>query len=323
MKVQFPGWCKPRPHATRQSDAQATSLAGASPPGMRTVPRRAPSRCLAIRDSARLRRAVPAGDRWPVLPVGARCRAPSGLSASRRDCIFTANAHDRGGCTPRRHVTGWRLSLRCWACFGFFACLIDDSVGSGRGRCQLGALVPEQQTVPTDGFAPRSVSGSSVNAQQLEPHPRLGDGCVLIVRRFPLPPQTPTPRRKSHDRERHPEHHLRPRRRPGCPQDGDHRQRAPRPAPRRAGDRHENLQRLAEWAARTGRLAAPVSDRGGGSGRYRHLLGGTLRSAGRRGHPALADEMPSTSSRSRGARPTSRTASGWPPSASSAWDPPA
>ena len=137
-----------------------------------------------------------------------------------RGCIFTANAHDRGGCTPRRHVTGCRLSLRCWACFGFFACLIDDSVGSGRGRCQLGALVPEQQTVPTDGFAPRSVSGSSVNAQQLEPHPRLGDGCVLIVRRFPLPPQTPTPRRKSHDRERHPEHHLRPRRRPGCPQDG-------------------------------------------------------------------------------------------------------
>ena len=37
------------------------SLAGASPPGMGTVPRRAPSRCLAIRDSARLRRAVPTG----------------------------------------------------------------------------------------------------------------------------------------------------------------------------------------------------------------------------------------------------------------------
>ena len=147
------------------------------------------------------------------MPTGGR-RSPASrhhldsVGSPARACIFTANAHDRGGCTPRRHVTGCRLSLRCWACFGFFACLIDDSVGSGRGRCQLGALVPEQQTVPTDGFAPRSVSGSSVNAQQLEPHPRLGDGCVLIVRRFPLPPQTPTPRRKSHDRERHPEHHL-------------------------------------------------------------------------------------------------------------------
>ena len=73
------------------------------PPGMGTVPRREPSRCLARRDSARLRRAV---------PTGGRRSKRSARSFSGGDGSFATFGRDAGLKTGAPAVTALLLRRR-------------------------------------------------------------------------------------------------------------------------------------------------------------------------------------------------------------------
>ncbi len=110
------------------------------------------------------------------------------------------------------------------------------------GRSHFGVVVPVRKTVPTDGSYPALFPVRPWTHSKTCHTPQ--DVCRLSEgRRFRLF-TPPIERRKSDGTHGHDACHPRPRRRAGCPQDGDHRDGAPGSSRHRRGGSHRAVQRI-------------------------------------------------------------------------------